>query len=107
MLLYLFWLFPLIGVHVICSKMLHKGRFHEPTNHADKKVGRWGHINWLADQYSSSLHCTVVANIFVADHGKTSKFNFCGPRFPHSLTESNYIVCDFCRSLTSLSWLSI
>ena len=39
--------------------------------------------------------------------GETSKFNFCGSRFPHSLTESNYIVCDFCRSLTELSGLSI
>ena len=39
--------------------------------------------------------------------GETSKFNFCDPRFPHSLTESNYIVCDFCRSLTELSGLSI
>ena len=39
--------------------------------------------------------------------GETSKFNFCGPSFPHSLTEGNYIVCDFCRSLTELSGVSI
>ena len=39
--------------------------------------------------------------------GETSKFNFCDPSFPHSLTTSNYIVCDFCRCLTELSWLSI
>ena len=32
---------------------------------------------------------------------------FCGPRFPHSHTESNYIVCDFCGILTELSGLSI
>ena len=31
------------------------------------KSGRWGQIYWSAEQYSSSLHCTVVANIFVAD----------------------------------------
>ena len=39
----------------------------------------------------------------VASIRETSKFNFCGP----SLTKSNYIVCDFCRSLTELSGLSI
>ena len=39
--------------------------------------------------------------------GETSKFNFCGPRFQHSLTQTNNIVCDFCRSLTELSGLSI
>ena len=52
-----------------------KGRFHEPTNQADKKqntadeskIGWWVQINWSADQYSSSLHCTVVANIYVAN----------------------------------------
>ena len=38
--------------------------------------------------------------------GKVSKFNFCGPRFSHSLTKSNNIVCDFCRSLAELSRLS-
>ena len=36
--------------------------------------------------------------------GLTSKFNFCGPRFPYSLSESKYIVWDFCRSPTELSW---
>ena len=39
--------------------------------------------------------------------GETSKFNFCGPVFPHSPTESNYIVCDFCRNLAEQSRLSI
>ena len=38
---------------------------------------------------------------------ETSKFNFCGPRCPLSLTESNYIVCDFCRSLPELPGLCI
>ena len=38
--------------------------------------------------------------------GETSKLNFCGHSFPDSLTKSNYIVCDFCRSLTELSRLS-
>ena len=40
-------------------------------------------------------------------YGETSKFKFSGARFPHSLTKSNIIVCDFCRSLTELSGLSI
>ena len=41
------------------------------------------------------------------DHplGEMSKFKFCGPCLPHSLTKSNYIVCDLCRSLAELLWL--
>ena len=35
------------------------------------------------------------------------KILFLWPGFHISLTESNYIVCDFCRSLTELSGLSI
>ena len=33
-------------------------------------------------------------------YGEMTKFDFCEPSFLHSLTKNNYIVCDFCRSLT-------
>ena len=40
-------------------------------------------------RFDSSSETGVVAMLGL---GKTSKFNFCGPSFPHSLTKSNFIV---------------
>ena len=55
------------------------------------------------------MQIRFMVNIVIMEHpvsknadilGEMSKFNFCGPSFSHSPTESNYIGCDFCRSLT-------
>ena len=33
-----------------------------------KEISQMDHTIWLANQYSSSLHCTVVAHILVANN---------------------------------------
>ena len=69
---------------------------------------RNGNVTYVA--YFPICHMSILRNGNVTCHcrlGMTSKFNFCGPSFPHILTKSNYIVCDFCRSLAEQSRLSI
>ena len=51
---------------------------------------------------ATQIFCLIIPSL-----GETSKFNLCGASFLHGLTKSNYIVCDFCRSLIEQSWVSI
>ena len=63
--------------------------------------------------FEATVHipCAGRNYILVVSYGVISNLRlgetFCDPSFPHSLTKSIYIVCDFCRSLAEQSWLSV
>ena len=60
----------------------------------------WIFFILLIHSHCIGVNCTIMNVIFVlfrlydqfASTWEMSKFNFCGPRFSHSLTESKYIV---------------
>ena len=91
---------PAMSRHVcICPWYYHL----QSGDNYHKSILRREYYPLLSRRFSVKL----ANNIPMCCLGETSKFNFCGPRFQHSLTQTNIIVCDFCRRLIELSGLSI